>query len=394
MKRILFPSVAFLVVTLFGVDAVAAPVESKFDVKLGGYVKLDYITQDATLGPLATLTTVEPGDEDTDESIFTARQSRLNLIITGPEYLGAKTRAFVEGDFYGPGGTNSSGNFRMRHANFTLDWEEKGTQLMFGQFWDIFAPFAASTLDFGTGNTVGAPNNPRVAQARLTQKVSFNEDNWLTVIAGVQDPVEDAEESKANVAGQVMFNSKALGVSPGYWGLPMQPLIVGVFGLYGEAEDDATGEDYDVWGAGVYTHIPVLSSNGGKSRAGTLTFEGQAYIAEGLDAQKATATGTIGGTAAELEAAEGYGAIAQLIYYPTQPLGITVGYGQRGIVDTENYRNKKPGAEEFNGAAWANVTYDVNNVRFGLEYMKMETAYLGGDDLDANRFQFSAMYFF
>jgi hypothetical protein len=265
---------------------------------------------------------------------------------------------------------------------------------MFGQFWDIFAPFAASTLDFGTGNTVGAPNNPRVAQARLTQKVSFNEDNWLTVIAGLQDPVEDAEESKANIAGQLMFNSKALGVSPGYWGLPMQPLIAGVFGLYGEAEDDATGEDYDVWGAGVFTHVPVLSSGDGKSRAGTLTFEGQAYVAEGLDAQKATALGAIGSTAAELEAAEGYGAIGQFIFYPTQPLGITVGYGRRGIVDTEKYRDKKPGAEKFNDAAWANVTYDVNNVRFGLEYMKMETAYLGGDDLDANRLQFSAMYFF
>jgi hypothetical protein len=242
-----------------------------------------------------------------------------------------------------------------------------------------------------------------VAQARLTQKVKFNDDNWLLVIAGVQDPVQDAEEAKANFAGQVMFNSKALGVSPGYWGLPMQPLIAGVFGLYGGREDVASGEDTDVWGAGFYTHVPVLRSQDGKSRAMTLTFEGQAYMAEGLLAGglRAVPYATIG-TGDNIEAAEGYGAIGQLIFYPTQPLGITAGYGRKGISNTDDYRELGAaapaiagGTERYNDAYWANVTYDFSNVRLGLEYMHLETSYLGdADDAEADRFQVSAIYFF
>jgi hypothetical protein len=419
MKKRFLSALAFLAVVLFGVDAIAGNISTEFDAKIGGYVKLDYIRQTfhTDIPQFATLSTVTPANEDDDQSQFTARQSRLNLIVTGPEYLGAKTRAFVEGDFFGPGGTNDRGNFRLRHANFTLDWEEQGTQLMFGQFWDIFGPFAASTLEFGTGANIGGANNPRIAQARVTRKIKFNEENWLTVIAGLQDPQQDDEEGPTNVAAQVMFQTKALGASPGYWGLPMQPLTLNVFGLFGE--DDTTGaadgadasESFDSWGAGFYTHVPILKSSDGKSRAGTLTFEGQAYIAEGLTHVNATQYSFLADATGDVDAAKGYGAVGQLIFYPTQPLGITAGYGRRGIRDTKEYREAaslEAAARPFgtlgdpagtirsyNDAYWANVTYDVSNVRFGIEYMHLETHYIGSDaEPEGDRFQFSAIYFF
>jgi hypothetical protein len=405
MKKVVGLASAFLLVASSW--AVAAPVESRFDVRIGGYIKMDAIHQDAAAGAvrgaLATLgAPPSAANEDRDTTNFTARQSRLNLTVTGPEAFGAKTRAFLEGDFYGSPHSANSGLFRMRHATMTLAWTN--TELMFGQFWDVFGPFAASTLDFGTGNNIGAPNSPRVAQIRVTQTLRLNENNLFKFIVGLQDPLQDdqananffeTESPAGNIAGQLVFESRALGVSPGYWGLPMQPLTVSLFGQYGKA-NYGDGVDVDAWGAGVFTHVPILKSADGKSRAMTLTFEGQAYMAEGMGWNGATASRTIG-TGAQLEGAEGYGAIGQLIFYPTQPTGITAGYGRRGVLDTANYRalGVAGATQRYNDAYFVNVSHDVGNFRVAAEYMRLEGNYFdAANDASANRYQLSAMYFF
>lgn len=239
MKKILCLVVALSLVVFFSGQALAGTVLSRFDVSVGGYVKLDYINQSAKLGPL---TAPVPADGSLkagqDESLFTARQSRIHLKVKGPDFMGAKTTAFIEGDFYGPGGTNESPDFRMRHAYGALAW--KDTQVLFGQFWDIFGPFVASTLDFRSGQFTGAPNNPRVPQLRLTHTYSLDTNNSVRVIVGAQNPVENFKTSSTsgdmvNLAGQLMFVSKSMGVAPGYWGLPMKPLTAGFFGLYGRS---------------------------------------------------------------------------------------------------------------------------------------------------------------
>ena len=58
--------------------------------------------------------------------------ARLGLRITGPEMLGAKTSAYIEGDF--TGSTNATINdLRLRHAYITLDWGHH--KLLAGQYW-------------------------------------------------------------------------------------------------------------------------------------------------------------------------------------------------------------------------------------------------------------------
>ncbi len=75
--------------------------------------------------------------------------ARLGLRITGPEMLGAKTSAYIEGDF--TGSTNATINdLRLRHAYIDMVWEnrrtvKKGNQefdllfgrhrLLVGQYW-------------------------------------------------------------------------------------------------------------------------------------------------------------------------------------------------------------------------------------------------------------------
>jgi hypothetical protein len=391
--------------------AFAEPVTSKFNLSVGGFVKLDYAYNSVNLGNSGSLT---PGTGaipknssvagQQEQSIFTARQSRLWFKANGPDFMNAKTSALIEADFYGdPSAASESPQMRMRLAYGALDW--KNTQVLFGQNWDIFGPMIASTVDFRSGATTGAPNNPRVPQVRVTQKIDITKDNSLTLVVGLQDPNQDANNNQAaatnygaavNAAGQIMFSSKVLGAAPGYFGLPMKPLTVGVFGLYGNSKT-ATNQTVDSYGGGVYAFVPVLRSSDGKSRAMTMSLEGQAYEAGNMAFNTATA-GTVIGTTANPNAAKGYGLGAQAIFYPTQELGLTAGYGRRGAITYSDYT-----AADFQKSTtqfYANASYDLNAaVRVMTEYQHMETQYGNvtantSDKGIANIFRVAAFYFF
>ncbi len=58
--------------------------------------------------------------------------ARLGLRITGPDMLGAKTTAYLEGDF--TGSTDATiNNLRLRHAYIDMNWEHH--RLLAGQYW-------------------------------------------------------------------------------------------------------------------------------------------------------------------------------------------------------------------------------------------------------------------
>lgn len=400
----------------------ASPVKSKFNLSIGGFARLDYVYNSQNLGNLGFLL---PGGglsrsgsvaDVQDQSILTARVSRFWLKVAGPTFLGAKTGALIESDFVGltanQGNSNENGELRMRHAMGTLDWTN--TQIMFGQFWDIFGPAAASTVDFRQGASFGTPNNPRVAQFRITQKVNFNADNSLKLVVGLQNPTQDAANGVGgnvpNVAGQIMFVSKALGVGPGFYGMSMNSLQAGFFGLYGS--QSASNKSSDVYGYGAYAFVPILKSSDGKSRAMTASLETQAYIASGMNWNSATAINLAGTTAAK-----GYGVYGQLIFYPIQDLGFTAGYERRnginyGALKSSNVAavpfNPVTGAaaipasnfEEYNELFYANIAYDLNAaVRVSAEYLHAKTQYdapIGatGDSGQLNGVRVAAYYFF
>ncbi|MBT1076479.1 hypothetical protein [Geobacter grbiciae] len=404
----------------------ASPVTSKFNLSIGGYVKLDYAYNSVNLGSNGALGTLQRGIPKSssvagqeDQSIFTARQSRIWLKVGGPTFLGAKTNAIIETDFYGGGGaSNETATMRLRLANASLDWAN--TQLVLGQAYDIFGPATASTVDFGQAAMTGAPNNPRVPQIRVTHRLNLNDKNALRLVLGIQNPVQDTNTqdlqqptpgktsdswgAKVNVAGQAMLISKALGVAPGYYGMSMNSLTAGFFGLYGNQDVAGNSKSVDSWGYGFYTFVPLLPSKDGKNRAMTASFEGQVYMAANMYTIGATA-GSVVGPTGNKTAAKGYGIYSQLIFYPTQDLGITAGYGRRNAYNYASYRGID-NFEKSNSAIYANVTYDLNAaVRFAVEYQNINTQYgnvtngtgiLAGTATSgtANIGRFAAYYFF
>jgi hypothetical protein len=406
--------------------AMGSPVQSKFNLSIGGYVKLDYVNNSNAVGPLnpgAPGGGLAAGTGTKDESLFTAKQSRFWLRVAGPTFLGAKTNALIEADFYGTGSlANEFGNMRMRHAYGSMDWAN--TQVLFGQFWDVFGPAAADTIDFRQGGTTGAPSSPRVPQIRLTQKVNFNPENTLKFVFALQNPVQDSATdstvagvpgfltsggdnsnsktggygSLVNAAGQIVFSSKAIGVSPGFMGLGMSPLQVGLFGLAG-SQKIVGNHAVDVYGYGAYGFVPLIKSKDGKNRAMTLSLETQAYVASGLNIQGATAIATVNAKP-NMTGAKGYGVYGQLKFHPTQDMGVTGGYMRRNALNYDSYK-ATPAFEKYNELMYGNITYDLNAaIRVATEFEHLKTQYgakpagRNADFGQNNSVRLAAYYFF
>lgn len=379
---------------------ISVPVTSKFNLSIGGFVKLDYAYNSVNFGQSGSLS---PGSgaipkagstaAEQSQSIFTARQSRFWLKVAGPGFLGAKTNALIEADFYGDTSSAAeSPQLRMRHAWGSLDWAN--TSLLFGQTWDIFGPMASNTIDFRQGAAYGSPNNPRVPQLRLTHKLGLNAENSLRLVLGVQDPNQNGNNnstaaafsnnvgSMVNLAGQVMLVNKSLGVSPGYFGMSMSPFTVGFFGLYGsqKALTPSAGEKpVDSWGGGLYAFIPIMRSKDGMSRKMTMSFEGQAYMAANMAFNTATAFNFCG-LKDNPAAAKGYGLAAQIIFYPTQDLGASAGYLRRNAYNYADYRanidHTTDNFQKYSQNVFVNFSYDLNAaVRIAAEYEYLNTHY-------------------
>lgn len=376
-------------------------VKSKFDVSIGGFVKLDYAYNSVNLGPNGALlpnggapksSSIQAGEE---QSILTARQSRVWLKVAGPSFQGAKTNALMEVDFYGDNAAAGESPMpRMRHAYGTLDWTN--TQLLFGQTSDMFAPALSSTLDFRQGQATGTPFQPRVPQIRLTQKVNLSSDNSLKFIVGVQDPAQSQNtgalvnangdtgavsgtaytavySAKPNFAGQIMYTSKSLGTAPGFSGMSMNNFTFGTFGLVGNENFSNATKSVDSLGYGLYTFVPLLSSVDGKSRRMTASFEAQAYYAANMAFNSATA-GKVNGAGNQARPAKGYGVYSQIMFYPTEDLGLTTGYERRNAYNYNEYTTAN--FEKFNELVYANIAYDFNAaIRIAAEYEHQRTSY-------------------
>ena len=413
----------------------SSQVFSKFNLSIGGYVKLDYAYNSTNLGSNGVITPASGAIPSTgisgtgansaifanqEQSIFSLKQSRIWFKVDGPGFNGAKTGALFEVDFYGDNSAAAESPMpRLRHAYGTMDWPD--TQILFGQYWDMFAPMIASTEDFRTAAPQGAPYGPRIPQIRLTHKVNFTDDHQLKLVAAVQDPNQTGDNQSAvtgqygpnvNYAGQIFYVTKALGVAPGYMSLSMNPFSVGVFGLYGtEKAPSNANKSISSWGYGLYTFAPVIRSKDGVNRAMTLAVEGQAYAAGNLAYSGATALSVVGTTpgstsntfnaAGDQKPARNWAFIGQLKFFPIQDLGLTAGFGSRYALGNGDYAGIS-NYQQRSQQIFTNVTYDLNAaVRIATEWQNLMTRYgnvngVGGAQASGvdNTIRLCAYYFF
>jgi hypothetical protein len=173
--------------------------------KLGGYLKVDLIHDFDEIGStdsfdVRTIPTTETADGDATR--IHARQTRINLDVTGPTSAGP-FRAFVEGDFF-----SDQNGFRMRHAYGTIG------EVLGGQTWSTFMDEDAmpETLDFESPVAF-----PLVRQAQVRWTHQLGDGNYFAL--ALEDPDSDvigptgvtgtAKEPLPDVNARVRWKNRA-----------------------------------------------------------------------------------------------------------------------------------------------------------------------------------------
>lgn len=179
-------------------------------IKISGFVKSDFIfdsrqTVSIREGHFLLYPTneiLDPNGKDiNDKPNFNALsiQTRLNAKITGPEVLGAKSNAVIEGEFFGTSDADVNG-FRLRHAYVSLSWNS--TSLLFGQTWHpmFIAEVFPQVVSFNTG----VPFQPfsRNPQVRLTHSIGN-----INLIAALSTQRDFTSNGPAGFSSSYMRNS-------------------------------------------------------------------------------------------------------------------------------------------------------------------------------------------
>ncbi len=173
IKRILFFLMVFIPFLSFSQG------DGSFGIKWAGFVKSELIFDSrqsvaARQGQFYLYPkNVWPDADDNDINAKSTLQmfsiqSRLKLMITAPDVLGAKTSGLIEGAFFGNIEPNIN-SFRLRHAFVKLAWPN--TELLVGQYWHpmFITKCFPGTISFNTG----VPFQPfsRNPQIRVSQNL-------------------------------------------------------------------------------------------------------------------------------------------------------------------------------------------------------------------------------
>ena len=214
--------------------------------------------------------------------------------------------------------------------------------------------------------------------------------------------------SNLNYDAQLSYVSKHLGYAPGYFGMSMNPLTFTLFGQYSKDRVISNNQNIDSWGYGAYAFVPVLKSSNGMDRTMTMSLEGQTYMAANMNynaATSATVIAPVGATAETIDAfkpAKNWAATAQVIFYPTQSLGLSAGWGARYAFDKNEFANTA-NYQRYTQQIFANASFDLNAaVRVAAEYQNMKTGYGNANGAnnqvertgDDNTVRLCAYYFF
>jgi hypothetical protein len=360
------------------------PVVSNLNLELYGYVKLDAAHDSArsSVGNFARW--VEP-DVDDDQFTMTARQTRLDLKIAGPDERPVQTSGLVEVDFYGGGEENKNGVL-LRHAYMNFDWPELQFSVTAGQTFDVISPLFMPTLNYTVGWWQGNIGYRR-PQIRATKIFDAGEDvevkleaaaartisNRVFVFAG-RDSGDDSGSPSAQGRVSVtfpFFNS--------------QRATVGFSGHWGQEEQDLNTRDghsrYESWSANVDVSMPLTS---------WASLQGEAFVGEDLD----TYNGGIG---------QGINLLSR------GPISSRGGWMAGSFRAGRKWQfNLGGGIEEVSGedlsaltprsmnmVVFGNAQYSITpNASVGFELSRLHTEYLDFDPADDLREQLSFIYKF
>jgi hypothetical protein len=366
------------------VKETAKPSEG-FEIKSYGYIKLDAAYNDSrvTNGNYVIYVPGE-GTVNNDNSFnFTARQSRVGLDITAPQYEGWITKAKVEADFYGDGlvSHENKAELMLRHA--FLETTKGGLSFLAGQTWDIISPLNPSSLNYAPGLTSGNIGYRR-PQLRVSYNKSFDDVTGILTQFALSRSTGTTNED-LDGGGQNDGDDSGFPTVQGRFALTTKGVagkknVFGISGHFGREQVDWTGAetDYDSWSWNIDFNIPLSER---------FTLSGEAFTGANLDDYFGGAYQGIN-TVTRNEISTS-GMWSQISFAFNKDWQYNAGFA----IDDPDNGDLNIGGRDKNSFYFVNALFKVlPMLTIGLEYDYYETEYKGLIDGTANRLQTSAIF--
>jgi hypothetical protein len=351
-------------------------------IAFGGFAKADaiYVVNGSSAAgeDLANFTSIPldgSNGEDAENFRIHARESRLNIASYTPTEYGT-AKVFIEGDFFGGGGTEATTNsyeFRLRHA-----YGEVGPVLA-GQTWSNFMDLKnyPETIDFA--KPIGT-TTLRQGQIRYTH--DFADKTQLAV--SLENPFGDSTDAVGVTSTDVsdLPDLTAKLTMTEDWG------NYNIRGLARELEvqNSTTGKENSEFGYGLAAGGSVKVGEHDKLALDLLYGDGIGrYINGGVSAAGDA-------EASDLESQEAYGGTISHRHDFTDKVHSNLVFGYLNIDNDSSLAttvNKE--VMSFHG----NLIWDVTpKIKVGAEYIYGRRENEAGAEGDMNRVQAAAWYFF
>jgi len=160
-----------------------------------------------------------------------AMTARITLKVAGPEVLGAKASALIEGDFTGASNLELNG-FRLRHAYVKLQWNH--TSLLAGQYWH--ATNIPEMIPYMLSLNTGAPFHPFSRQPQIRFDANRGKLKAVVALSAQRDyqsfgPIGNSTTYMRNsvipnLSSQIQYNSEKVFAGVGIDYKRLTPRIV------------------------------------------------------------------------------------------------------------------------------------------------------------------------
>jgi hypothetical protein len=365
---------------------------SNLDIQLYGYLKLDasYDTSRMNNGDYAKWVDSEATNDNDNQFDMTARETRLGMLINGPDNGNMKTSGRVEMDFFGPGVAENQARIMMRHAYLKLDWPESRFNIIAGQTSDVISPLYPRTVNYSVGWWVGNIGYRR-PQIRLTKELGFEgggslklEGAFARTIGRDNFATPNSQIDSGSDAGFPTLQGRASVTMPTFG---VRDATLGLSGHWGREEYDTDiygrNKKFDTWSLNVDYTQPVTDK---------VEIKSELYTGENLDAYLGgIGQGvTLSGENRYKEVGSKGGWIAASLG-PWNKKRFNVGV----LVDDVDSSDVNVGDRTLNRSVFGNVYYALNkqtDIAFELSHWR--TKYRGPGDGESLRAQLAFIYNF
>jgi hypothetical protein len=406
--------------------AVEFETDSGWKMQIRGFVSADVDYDERDMGGSEPLFPPRKDSAAADRSTlrFSSNQTQIGFGIEAPAANGLSNRAYIEFDFLNASVPERSvtANPRLRHAYWSLGWDDRESSLLIGQtnvlFGDLLPDLTFDNLNLALGSLFG-----RETQIRYTRVNPLSTDSDWNFAVSLNSPnsgffneaTGTAERTSAPfVHGRIAYRTNARGRAD-YFGFQggSLPMEFALSGFFGQEEVDRTGggtATVDAWGLAISGVVPLVGIRDGQ-RAGALSIMGQAWIGQNMDSYfGGNGQGIYETAAGDVDGIEGRGFFVGGKYFFSDRVWINAIYSYEendlddlvragtpfriasGLFSDAVFAAPGVGdAENVNLTLWFNP---LNALYTGIGWDYRKASYNDGVDGDNNRINLSLFYNF